>query len=109
MGKPPGDKGFLLYGLVFLFGRWSCPCNPLGCQLAIEDTIGRPDLTTKAIFIGYAYALVPLSLMIWVAFTLSFVLPNLLCCIGCFDPFGCGFGIREEPGALLNGWLPTSR
>jgi ferredoxin len=105
-------KGFLLYGLVFLF--WTVGVVPAIHWVVswVSRTLsGRPDLTTKAIFIGYAYALVPLSLMIWVAFTLSFILPNLSYVASVVsDPFGWGvdlFGIREEPWRpYLTGWLP---
>ena len=105
-------KGFLLYGLVFLF--WTVGVVP-GIHWVVSwlsrTLSGRADLTTKAIFIGYAYALVPLSLMIWVAFTLSFVLPNLSYVASVVsDPFGWGvdlLGTREQPWSpYLTGWLP---
>ena len=105
-------KGFLLYSLVFLF--WTVGAVPAIHWVVswLSRTLsGRKDVTTKAIFIGYAYALVPLSLMIWVAFTLSFVLPNLSYIASVVsDPFGWGvdlFGFREQPWTpYLTGWLP---
>jgi len=52
-----------------------------------------------------------LSLMIWIAFTLSFVLPNLSYVASVLsDPFGWGvdlFGIREHAWRpYFTGWLP---
>lgn len=105
-------KGFILYGLVFLF--WTVGVVPTlhwVMSWLSRTASGRRDVATKAIFMGYAYALVPLSLMVWIAFTLSFVLPNASYVASVLsDPFGWGvdlFGIREEPWRpYLTGWLP---
>ncbi|MFQ5946097.1 MAG: 4Fe-4S binding protein [Anaerolineae bacterium] len=59
------------------------------------------------LFVDYAYALIPLSLTAWMAFTLAVVLPNLPYIPRVIsDPFGWGwnlFGTRETSW----GWVPA--
>ncbi len=59
---------------------------------------------TRRLFIDFAYALVPLGLMAWIAFSLSFVLVNISYALPVLsDPFGWGWnllGTRDFP------WTP---
>jgi ferredoxin len=105
-------KGFMLYALLFLF--WTVVLVPAThwffSWLSSKLSPGQA-IPTKTFFMGYAYALVPLSLMIWIAFTLSFMLPNLSYVVPVLsDPFGWGsdlFGAREhEWTPYLTGLLP---
>jgi hypothetical protein len=104
--------GFFVYASLFLL--WTAVVVP-GMHWFVSwlsrEAAGRRDVPTKTMFLGYAYALVPLSLMIWIAFTLSFILPNLSYVVSVLsDPFGWGtdlFGAREHNWTpYLTGWLP---
>lgn len=57
----------------------------------------------KQLFVSYGYSLVPLGLMGWIAFTFSFVFPNISYAIPLIsDPFGWGwnlFGTADYPWA----------
>lgn len=90
---------FLAINLVILPGLF------LGAT-SLGRKLGRLDrVKPKALFIAYAYTLVPLGLAAWIAFSLGFVLVNIsyaLPVIG--DPFGWGwnlFGLRDVP------WTPV--
>jgi hypothetical protein len=65
-----------------------------------------PGARLGTLFVRYAYALVPLSLAAWMAFTLAVVLPNLSYIPRVFsDPLGWGwdlFGTRETTWT----WVP---
>lgn len=103
---------FVVYSVLFLV--WVMAAFPafhwLFSWLA-KAASGRKEIPTKTIFVGFAYGLVPLSLMAWIAFTLSFVLPNLSYVISLIsDPFGWGsnlLGTQEHAWApYLTSWLP---
>ena len=58
----------------------------------------------KRLFIAFAYALVPLGLAAWIAFSLSFVLTNLSYLLPALsDPFGWGWDLFGTAGAA---WTP---
>ncbi|MBI4254640.1 MAG: cupredoxin domain-containing protein [Candidatus Rokubacteria bacterium] len=67
---------------------------------------GDSRVAARTLFVDYAYALVPLSLAAWMAFTLAVVLPNLSSIPRVLsDPFGWGwdlFGTREVAWK----WMP---
>ena len=62
------------------------------------------QIKTKALFMDFAYTLVPLGLAAWIAFSLGFVLVNISYALPVIaDPFGWGwnlFGLRDVP------WTP---
>jgi len=63
------------------------------------------DVSARRLFVDFAYALVPMGLMAWIAFSLSFVLVNISYALPVLsDPFGWGwnlFGTRDWP------WTPV--
>lgn len=65
---------------------------------------GLDAVSVRRLFEGFAYALVPLGLMAWIAFSLSFVLINVSYALPVLsDPLGWGwnlFGTRDWP------WTP---
>ena len=62
------------------------------------------DLPIKKLFIAQAYALVPLGLSAWVAFSLSFVFANFSYVLAALsDPFGWGWNLIGTAGV---GWTP---
>jgi hypothetical protein len=60
---------------------------------------GIEGVSARQLFVNFAYALVPLGLMAWIAFSLSFVLANISYAFPVLsDPFGWGwnlFGTRD--------------
>ena len=85
-----------LLGLNLLF----LPGVFLGCAW-LARRVGGLRVGVRRAFIDYAYALVPLGLLAWIAFSLAFVFANgsyVLAVIS--DPFGWGwdlFGTRDFP------------
>ena len=79
------------------------------------------DLPIKKLFIAQAYALVPLGLSAWVAFSLSFVFANFSYVLAVLsDPFGWGWNLigtagvgldtlADRPDALPASWCPGRR
>ncbi|MGB7875193.1 MAG: 4Fe-4S binding protein [Anaerolineales bacterium] len=61
---------------------------------------------TKKLFIAQAYALVPLGLSAWVAFSLSFVFANFSYVLAALsDPFGWGWNLIGTAGISWTPWL----
>lgn len=71
---------------------------------AASRTVARLETPVKRLFVDYAYSLVPLGLIGWIAFSFSFVFVNGSYAISVLsDPFGWGwnlFGTRDVP------WTP---
>ena len=102
-----GDwKGFFIYAsvlwstaLVLLPGLWALACG-LGGYMA-----GSGRVPVRTLFLRYAYVLVPLGLMAWVAFSVPLIMINwthILVTVS--DPLGWGwnlFGSANLPWAPL--------
>ena len=64
------------------------------------------ELPTKKLFIGQSYALVPLGLSAWVAFSLSFVFANFSYVLAALsDPFGWGWNLLGTAALHWTPWL----
>lgn len=79
--------------------------------VAAARKVARLQLPVKRLFVDYAYSLVPLGLLGWIAFSLSFVFANGSYAISVLsDPFGWGwnlFGTRPMPWTpFLTGLAP---
>lgn len=65
--------------------------------------VARLDISPRQVFVDYAYALVPMGLMGWIAFSIAFVFVNSSYALSALsDPFGWGwnlFGTRDIPWA----------
>ncbi|MBE3597859.1 MAG: 4Fe-4S binding protein [Limnochordaceae bacterium] len=90
--------GPLLHLVATVLGRW------------IAGRLGH-RIPLKELFVDASYALVPFGLMAWIAFSLSFVLPNLSYAIPTIsDPFGWGWnllGTASYPWTpYVPGWVP---
>jgi len=70
----------------------------------------QQDLSLKQLFVDHSYALVPLGLSLWIAFSITFLLVNGSYAVSVIsDPFGWGwnlFGTRSSPWVPLVGMLP---
>jgi polyferredoxin/plastocyanin len=103
-------------GTTRLSGRASYAAAFLGINLLlipgllwVVTALGRRlgklgHLTSRSLFVGHAYALVPLGLSLWIAFSLSFLLVNGSYAVSVLsDPFGWGWDLFGT-GSL--GWVP---
>lgn len=104
---------FIVFAGILLGGTLlALPAGHLAATLASKAAAGNE--TTKSIrelFIDQAYALVPLGLFAWIAFSLSFLFVNgsyILMVLN--DPFGWGWDLFGLAGLswtpVLTGWLP---
>ncbi|MBI4590674.1 MAG: cupredoxin domain-containing protein [Candidatus Rokubacteria bacterium] len=102
-----GTVEFLLYAALF-FGvvLVALPALSLLTAWLSRAVAGSARVGLGRLFVDYAYALIPLSLAAWMAFTLAVVLPNLSYIPRVLsDPLGWGwdlFGTREVAWA----WVP---
>ena len=93
--------GYAVAFLVFIFALL-----PLLFLLAVQigRLITRSGTALRKEFISHSYTLVPLGLMAWVAFSLSFVLTNASYIpISLSDPFGWGWNLF---GTATLEWTP---
>jgi hypothetical protein len=89
--------GFLAINLLVLPGLF-------WLTAAAARSLARLEIPVKRLFIDYAYSMVPLGLIGWIAFSFSFVFVNGSYAVSVLsDPFGWGwnlFGTRDVP------WTP---
>jgi len=98
----PAWFSFTLGFLALIFGL--LPVLFLGTVKA-GQALSKFTSSTKHTFSAFATALVPLGLMFWVAFSLSFVLTNSsYILIAASDPFGWGWNLFGGAGTA---WKPT--
>jgi hypothetical protein len=99
-----GTSAWFSYTAVFLaiiFGL--LPGLYLGA-ISIGKTLTKTTTTLRKSFSAFATALVPLGLMFWVAFSLSFVLTNAAYIFSSIsDPFGWGWNLF---GTAALQWQP---
>ncbi len=90
--------GFIAINLAIIPGLF------YAATWASRRLAGLGNVDARRLFIDFAYALVPMGLMGWIAFSLSFVLVNISYALPTLsDPFGWGwdlFGTRQWP------WTP---
>jgi ferredoxin len=96
---------FALYAGIFLGALFVAgPTLHLLFGWVARTAARAREVPIKKVFVEYAYALVPIGLMGWIAFSFSFVLPNISYAVSALsDPFGWGwnlFGTRGYP------WTP---
>ncbi len=96
---------FLMYAALFLSANLIVmPGAFLATSWLARWLAGARELPLRRLFVDFAYALVPMGLMGWIAFSLSFVLVNISYAIPLLsDPFGWGwdlFGTAKYP------WTP---
>jgi hypothetical protein len=102
-----GTVEFLLYAALFLGTVLvALPALHLLTAWLSRRAAGAGDARIRRLFVDYAYALIPLSLGAWMAFTLAVILPNLSYIPRVLsDPLGWGwdlFGTREMAWT----WVP---
>lgn len=100
-----GGWGFLGYAGMFLGSILVlAPGLHLGMSALVRKIAGTRSVPLSEVFVNTSYALVPLGLFGWIAFSLAFVLPNISYAVSVLsDPFGWGwdlFGTKSYP------WTP---
>lgn len=98
-------RTFIVYAMVFLGSTLALTPAIYGLAIAASKRLsGIKEIGFQKLFINYAYTLVPLGLMAWVAFSLSILLANGSYAFSLLsDPFGWGWdilGTRNYP------WTP---
>jgi len=100
-----GGWGFLVYAAMFLGSiLLLAPGLHLGVSALLRRVAGARSVPLSEVFVNTSYALVPVGLFGWIAFSLAFVLPNVSYAVSVLsDPFGWGwdlFGTKDYP------WTP---
>jgi len=100
-------SGFAVYALGFLMlNLVVLPALHLGLAALTRWVSGLQDIPLRRLFVALAYALVPLSLAAWMAFTVSLVFANLSYALPVLsDPFGWGWNLLGTQDVAWKPWL----
>lgn len=99
-----GTLPWLLYALVFLAFVFGVLPGLFYLAIKAGQALAPDRTSRRRHFTAYAYALVPLGLAAWIAFSLSFVLTNGSYVLPVLsDPFGWGWDLLGTAGY---GWTP---
>jgi polyferredoxin/heme/copper-type cytochrome/quinol oxidase subunit 2 len=101
-------SGRALYAVAFFAISLLVVPGLLLLAVAVSKKLGNVrEVPLKQLFVKYSYALVPLGLSMWIAFSFTFILVNGSYAISVLsDPFGWGwdlFGTRSYPWAPM--WI----
>lgn len=94
--------------LAYIAGFWFCVMLALpglyGLSVIAARRVARQTAPLRALFVGYAYTLVPLGLAAWIAFSVGFVFTNGSYALSVLsDPFGWGWNLFGTADAA---WSP---
>lgn len=100
-------SGFAVYALGFLvLNLVAVPALHLGMAAVTRWASGLQDIPLRRVFVGLSYALVPLGLAAWMAFTVSLVFANLSYAVPVLsDPFGWGWNLLGTGDVAWHPWL----
>ncbi|MBI5649310.1 MAG: 4Fe-4S binding protein [Chloroflexi bacterium] len=89
-----GSPGWWVYAVAFLAANLVIVPGIFYAGVTLAKKIARLTTPTKKLFVEFAYALVPLGLAAWIAFSVSFVLINFSYAWQVVsDPFGWGWNL----------------
>lgn len=89
-----GSIAWFLYTLAFLFSILILLPATYLLAVGVGKKISRSTQVLKQLFVSQSYALVPLGLFAWIAFSVSFVFNNLgYIFVVASDPFGWGWNL----------------
>jgi polyferredoxin len=99
-----GSVDWLVYALAFLAFVFGGIPGAFYLVVRLGQILAGSQMQTRRDFIAYAYALIPLGLSAWIAFSLSFVFANLSYLWPVLsDPLGWGWNLAGTAGV---GWQP---
>ena len=106
-----GSGGWWGYTLAFVAIIFGILPGLFLLMVALGRRLSRSTQGLRQAFISFSYALVPLGMAAWIAFSLSFVLANLSYLLPALsDPFGWGwdlFGTSQTAWTpYLSDWVP---
>lgn len=106
-----GSAGWWLYALAFLTVNLALAPGLFYLCAAVSKRLSGTAQPARRLFVEHAYAVAPLGLAAWAAFSLSFVLANASYAWQVLsDPFGWGWNLLGTAGwswtPYLSGWLP---
>ncbi len=104
-----GTAGWWVYAAIFLAANLLVVPGVFYACAALSKKIARLKIATRKVFVEYSYALVPLGLAAWAAFSLSFVLINFSYTWQVLsDPFGWGWNLIGTADWPWTPYLPGS-
>jgi polyferredoxin len=104
-----GSMGWLTYALTFLGFVLVLLPSLFYVAVLVGRRLAGLRITPKRQFISLSYALVPLGLCAWIAFSLSFVLTNLSYILPVVsDPFGWGWNLFGTAGVAWTPYLTST-
>jgi hypothetical protein len=99
-----GSQSWVLYATIFLFFVLAFLPGLFYLSVWVGNKLTHPVEQTKKTFISMTYALVPLGMCAWIAFSLSFVFANFsYVWMVMSDPFGWGWNLFGSAGRT---WTP---
>jgi hypothetical protein len=102
-----GSLSWVVYVVAFLFFILVALPGLFWLCVKFGSWLARSPVKSKQAFITFAYALAPLGLAAWVAFSLSFVLVNLsYIWVVLSDPFGWGWNLFGTAKILWTPYIP---
>jgi hypothetical protein len=102
-----GTAGWWIYAGAFLAANLAVVPGVFYACAALSKQIARLKIATRKLFVEYSYALVPLGLAAWAAFSLSFVLINFSYTWQVLsDPFGWGWNLLGTADWQWTPYLP---
>jgi polyferredoxin/plastocyanin len=105
--------GFALHAsVVWLFALGVLPAIWYGLSKLAHRFAGSQTVSTREIFVRYAYLLVPVGLLAWIAFSLPLIMLNWTHIVSSLsDPLGWGWDLfgtaRQHWSPLYPEWIPS--
>jgi hypothetical protein len=100
-------SGYLIYAGSFLAVNLAVVPGLFFGATWLARRVGGLDTSPRKTFVEYAYTLVPLGLLAWIAFSLAFVFVNGSYALGVVsDPFGWGWNLFGTRGFPWTPFLP---
>jgi polyferredoxin len=100
-----GSQAWFVYAVSFLFINLFLLPGLFSVSIWLGQKISRSSTPLRAMITNQAQALLPLGLLAWMAFTISFALPKLDLVLAVLnDPFGWGWNIFHfaDQALLIN-------
>ena len=99
---------FALYAIGFWVANLLVLPGLFFMTTAVSRRLGKLQAPLRALFADYTYALIPLGLAAWIAFSLGFVFTNGSYAVAVIsDPFGWGWNLFGTANAAWTPLLPS--